>query len=268
VSWTAGEVELPSARVAVLDARPAGEPAGTAVLVPGFTGSKEDFALVLGPLAEAGYRVVALDQPGQYQSPGPDRRDAYTVDWLGGVVGELAEAVGGGAPVHLLGHSFGGLVARAAALARPAGYRSLILMCSGPAAIDGNRRERMAQLEPVARQGMAALYAAMTAEAPPPPPLADFLRERFLASSPAGLWGMSDALLGEPDRVAALRATGLPVLVCHGERDDAWDPAVQREMAARLGAPVEVIAGAAHSPAMEAPDPTAAAVATFWARHL
>ena len=31
---------------------------GTALLVAGYTGSKEDFAPLLAPLAEAGYRVV------------------------------------------------------------------------------------------------------------------------------------------------------------------------------------------------------------------
>ena len=45
---------------------------GTVLMVAGYTGSKEDFAPLLAPLAEAGYRVVALDQRGQYESPGPD----------------------------------------------------------------------------------------------------------------------------------------------------------------------------------------------------
>jgi pimeloyl-ACP methyl ester carboxylesterase len=45
---------------------------GTALLVPGYTGSKEDFIPLLGPLAAAGRRVVAVDMRGQYQTPGPD----------------------------------------------------------------------------------------------------------------------------------------------------------------------------------------------------
>src|SRR4029450_14132229 len=56
---------------------------GTALLVAGYTGSKEDFAPLLAPLAEAGYRVVALDQRGQYESPGPDDAGAYSVGELG-----------------------------------------------------------------------------------------------------------------------------------------------------------------------------------------
>ena len=45
---------------------------GTVLLVAGYTGSKEDFAPLLAPLAEAGFRAVAIDQRGQYESPGPD----------------------------------------------------------------------------------------------------------------------------------------------------------------------------------------------------
>jgi pimeloyl-ACP methyl ester carboxylesterase len=261
-------VPLASATVAVLDAAPAGDrPLGTALLVPGFTGSKEDFAALLDPLSEAGFRVVSLDLPGQYESPGPDDRRAYTPDWLGSVVNELAASLGD-EPVHLLGHSFGGLVARAAVVAAPRRYRSLILLCSGPAAIDGGRREAMTQLEPFAKRGTAAVYAARMEADPPgedtPAGLGDFLRERFLASSLPGLLGMADSLLREPDRVGQLRATGVPVLVCFGDADDAWSPAEQRDMADRLDARVTVIAHAGHSPAVDQPEETAASLATFW----
>jgi len=38
---------------------------GTALLVPGYTGSKEDFLSILGELADGGRRVLAVDQRGQ-----------------------------------------------------------------------------------------------------------------------------------------------------------------------------------------------------------
>ncbi|MGW2853842.1 alpha/beta fold hydrolase, partial [Streptomyces sp. NPDC001215] len=44
---------------------------GTALLLPGFTGSKEDFIVVQPLLAAAGYRTVAVDGRGQFESPGP-----------------------------------------------------------------------------------------------------------------------------------------------------------------------------------------------------
>lgn len=253
-----------SGPVAVLDTGPAGPAAGSALLIPGYTGSKEDFAPILDPVRTAGYRAVALDLPGQYQSPGPDRRDAYTVQWLASVVGEVAGSLDNG-PVHLLGHSFGGLVGRAAVLAEPTRYRSLTLLCSGPAGIDGGRRERMARLEPVAMAGgLPAVWAAMAAELDETPAVTEFLRTRFLAASLPGLFGMADALLAEPDQVDKLRATGVPTLVCFGIDDDAWPTRVQRDMATRLGAELAVISGAAHSPAVENPASTADALTRFW----
>ena len=50
---------------------------GTALLVPGFTGSKEDFIALLEPLAREGYRTVAVDGRGQHESDGPRKEEAY-----------------------------------------------------------------------------------------------------------------------------------------------------------------------------------------------
>ncbi len=161
---------------------------------------------------------------------------------LQATVREVAEQLG--ARVHLVGHSFGGLVARAAVLAAPASFESLVLMCSGPAGIRGNRRAVIEQLEPVlAASGLAAVYAASQAIAAAQPgyvaphaALAEFLQTRFLAGVPAMLQGMGTALRDEPDRVDELAATGVRTLVLYGVDDDAWPTAVQDEMAARLGA--------------------------------
>jgi pimeloyl-ACP methyl ester carboxylesterase len=244
---------------------------GTPVLLlPGYTGSKEDFAPLLRPLGEAGLAVTAIDLPGQYESPGPSDPADYTPDRLAEVVVEVAASLG--ERVHLLGHSFGGLVARAAVIARPDAFASLVLMCSGPAGIGGDRRTLIEQLEPIlAASGMAAVYAASQlayrAQAgyiEPPAPLAAFLERRFLAGAPAMLQGMGIALRTEPDRVAELAAVAPRTLVLYGVDDDAWPPAVQAEMARRLGAERAVIPGAAHSPAVENPAATIAALTEFW----
>lgn len=242
----------------------------TAVLVPGYTGSKEDFAPLLDGLADGGFRAIAIDLPGQFESPGPPDEEAYLPAALGAVVAGLISDIDG--PVVLLGHSYGGLVARAAVLAG-ARVAGLTLLDSGPGELpEGARRQALGAGEPVLRQsGLDEVYRVreqVSARSPlwtaMPADLKDFLRLRFLASNPAGLLGMARGLRTEPDRVPELAATGVPTQVIAGERDDAWSVPAQREMAARLGAPFELIPGAAHSPNTENPAVLLKVLLTRW----
>lgn len=269
---TAQRVDLPLPDGDYLAALRAGDPAGQPVLLlPGYTGSKEDFGPILDPLGTAGLFAVAVDLPGQLDSTGPADPAAYAPAALAASIAAVAASFG--RPVHLVGHSFGGLVARAAAMAAPELVDSLVLLCSGPAAIGGRRRTEMDALDPVLESaGLAAVYAAMQAGwqadpewQAPPPDVAAFLEHRFLSSEPAMLRGMGDAIRNEPDRVAELAALPVPILVAHGVDDDAWPPAVQREMAERLGARYAVIPAAAHSPAVENPTGTLDVLLAFWA---
>ena len=259
---------------AVLDAMPAAGPCelGTAVLVPGYTGSKEDFLAILGPLSAAGRRVVALDLRGQNETRGPDDPDAYHPRELGA---DVAAAVAELRASHLLGHSFGGLVAREAVLSgcTPA---SLTLMSSGPAALTGPRAEELHFMRgyvdgtPTAGLGAkvteiwhAALKPQQEAAGVPAGILA-FLERRMLANNPTGLMTMATHLLKAEDKTAALATRGLRTLVLYGEDDNAWPTAQQRDMANRLGAERTCIPGAAHNPNVEAPASTAHALTTFW----
>jgi pimeloyl-ACP methyl ester carboxylesterase len=258
-------LEVPGGPIAALRAGNLDAP--PALLVPGFTGSKEDFVPILEPLAAAGLRAVAIDLPGQYESSG---RDDYSVQALSEDVRAAAALLG--EPVHLLGHSFGGFVARAAVIAEPARFASLVLMDSGPMGIDGGRRARIERLRPVlVEHGMSAAYDAMTELAaaepgyvPPMPAREAFLRKRFLASDPVGLLAMGTAVIDEPDRVDELAATELPLLVLTGADDDTFPPQAQVEMAKRLSASYVEVPGAGHSPAVENPAATAAALINFW----
>jgi pimeloyl-ACP methyl ester carboxylesterase len=245
---------------------------GTALLVPGYTGSKEDFIALLGPLSAAGRRVVAIDMRGQYQTPGPDDPAAYDWPELAADITAVAKATD---TAHLLGHSFGGLVTREAILARytPA---SLTLMSSGPSALPGTRAEDLrAMLSYLADTPTHELKGKITEiwhaalepqaiEAGVKPPILEFLKDRMLTNNPVGMVAMASNLLTAGDKTKALAARDIPTLVLYGADDNAWPPTVQAEMATRVGAQQFCIPGAAHNPNVEAPATTAHALTSFW----
>jgi pimeloyl-ACP methyl ester carboxylesterase len=248
----------------------------TAVLVPGYTGSKEDFIAVLAPLCRSGVRVIAVDPRGQFDTAGPDESAAYAPAEQGADIAAVIEALTDGAgAVHLLGHSFGGLIARETVIARSPLVRSLTLLGSGPGPVSGTAAERV-QLQLAALrlhdlatvQAMREAHAAAEGQPEPRPEIREFLRRRFVAHNHTGLIAVSESLLGATDRVSALRdalsAADIPALVAYGDKDDAWLPDEQRDMAARLGVRHEGIDGAGHSPAAEEPNATAALLAHFW----
>ncbi|SCK32063.1 alpha/beta fold hydrolase [Streptomyces sp. WMMB 322] len=271
---------LPTVRgeFAVLDA---GEPRlGTALLIPGFTGSKEDFLALLDPLAGMGYRVVAVDGRGQYETGGPREESAYAQPELARDVLALTAALreDGAFGVHLLGHSLGGLVARAAVLRDDSPFTSLTLMSSGPAAVSASQQHRLKMLlGALGVMEMEEIWLAMSeldpveaADEATPPEVTRFLHRRWMANVPEQLSATAQQLLGEPDRTdelaAALsrRAEPLPVHVISGAEDYAWPIPLLDETAARLGAVRTVVAGAGHSPNAERPAETARALASFW----
>ena len=266
---SARRVALPTAHgdLAALRVEASPPVAGTVLLVPGWTGSKEDFIAVLEPLAARGWTTVAYDQRGQFESAGPDDEAAYTLARLAADLLDVAAGLGPG-PLHLVGHSFGGLVAREAVLTTGgAGFASLTLLCSGPAALPQRHHD-----------GMGALFSALPAvpldivydvkEAadreggwkPPSEAVAEFMRRRFVSNNPYGLRAKTGILLDTPDRtdeLAALARDGFPVGVVYGPTDDAWTLEEQDDVAAALGTRAVSIPGTGHSPAAERPDVTA-----------
>ncbi|MGI5273646.1 alpha/beta fold hydrolase [Nonomuraea sp. CA-218870] len=268
---TPGKIETARGTFAVLEALPATGVVerGPAILLPGLTGSKEDFIAVLQTLALSGRRVLAVDLRGQYETPGADDPAAYTCAALGADVDALAQQAGDGEPVHLVGHSFGGLVAREAVIDGRTKFASLTLLGSGPAGITGKRAEHARWLtRTIPASGLRHVWHAgfepdaLAAEVPDD--ILAFLRERLLANSPTGLAAMAAEVVSAPDRTDELRQIELPTLVLYGEHDDGWPAETQQEMAAALGAECVVVPGAAHSPAVEAPETTAAALVRFW----
>ena len=269
-----GTVETVRGEFAVLDTMPAAGPCelGTALLVPGYTGSKEDFIAILGQLAAAGRRVVAIDQRGQYQTAGPDDPDAYDPAELGKDIAALAAAT---ETTHLLGHSFGGLVVREAILG---GYApgSVTLLSSGPAALSGPRAEELHTFlnhvdgvpGPALTAEIAEVWHASSkpqaVAAGVPGEIVAFLEERMLANNPTALVTMATHLLKADDKTADLAARQIPAFVLYGEDDNAWPATQQADMAERLSAEQTCIPGAGHNPNVEAPATTAHALTAFW----
>ncbi|MFF4941859.1 alpha/beta fold hydrolase [Streptomyces rubiginosohelvolus] len=254
---------------AVLDAVPRTPARATALLLPGYTGSKEDFVALLEPLTGAGYRVVAVDGRGQFESQGTDRQESYAQGELARDVLAQAAALGEGpGELHLLGHSLGGQIARAAVLLEASPFRSLTLMSSGPAEVVAAQRDKVKMLsDALSVLSMDEVWQAM--QVLDPPQDADTgdgadMRRRWLAHNPAQLIATGAQLAAEPDRVDELAAVGLPVHVLSGERDDVWPVELFDAMARRLGARRTTIAGAEHSPNTARPQETAKALAAFW----
>ncbi|MEU8568318.1 alpha/beta hydrolase [Streptomyces pathocidini] len=296
---------------------------GSALLVPGFTGSKEDFLALLEPLARRGFRVVAVDGRGQHESGGPREESAYAQDELAQDILAQAAAIAaqdglaqttartghgqatartglaqeaphtgltqkattpaaaqkppaaGGEPLHLLGHSLGGLITRAAVLKDPSPFASYTIMASGPAAIcEAQQARTRILIDALGRFDMETVWRSMRTLDPPeaanaatPPAVAEFLYRRWLNTVPEQLVATGGQLLVEPDRVAELAAVPLPKHVLSGAVDYAWPIPLMDDMAVRLRAHRTVIEGAEHSPGVERPGPTAEAMADFWERH-
>lgn len=231
----------------------AADPVGHVLLVPGWTGSKEDFTPVLPLLAAAGLDATTFDQRGQYETPGAPGDD-YTLD------GFAADALAVRATCehetsHLIGHSFGGLVAQQAAVAAPSTWQSLSLLCTGPGALgDSPTRPLKRLVGAIGKVPLLQLHQLREQGVKRPAQITAFLAKRFTANAPASLKAITQLLLDAPDIVDAVAATGLPVWVGRGADDDAWPHDVQALMAQRLGTTIHVVADSAHSPAVENPD--------------
>jgi pimeloyl-ACP methyl ester carboxylesterase len=246
------------------------------LLVPGLTGGKEDFEPVLPALAAAGWPAVAIDLFGQQDSDGSDDPADYTLSALATDLLDLLKQLPH--PLHLVGHSFGGLVAQEAITGSggktdaTSAVASLTLLDSGPGGLPPGRRRDLTQaladtaMSLTPEQAWDLVVEVRRSEGtwpPPDPETAEFQQRRWLTTRPAHHAGCAQALLTATDRTTALLATGIPMAVMHGADEDAWPPPVQAQMAARLGVTAVSVPAAGHSPAAENPAATAAALLAF-----
>lgn len=159
--WPAGEEGYLSVLGHRLFYRTFGEPAeGTLLGLHGGPGASHDYLLPLTDLAQDGYRVVLFDLLGCGRSEVPSDHALFTLDHNVAEVEGIRATLGLGR-VHLLGSSYGGLLALAYALQHPGNLRSLITV-GGLASVPFASREmdRLKRSLPPEVQQCLATFAA------------------------------------------------------------------------------------------------------------
>lgn len=101
---------------------------GTVVLLHGFPQTSASWSAVSERLNAEGYRTLVPDQRGYSPRARPRGRFAYRTGELVADVAALIDA-SGDAPVHLVGHDWGSLVAWALSAERPETVASLTAVC-------------------------------------------------------------------------------------------------------------------------------------------
>lgn len=251
------EFAAPSGVLARVALGPAGGP--RIVLVPGATGSKEDFIRVMPLLAASGYRVESFDLAGQYESseagpwnlapPRGHYDERLFVDDL------LAVLDDGAAPAHVLGYSFAGTVAQRALAERPDRFASLALLSTPP--LSGQVFRGMKRIGPitgVASPGQGAalmLWGIRNNLNRVPPRRLAFVRSRFAATRRESVVDIIGLMMRAPDLRRELAASPIPKLVAVGEHD-IWPRRLHETFARAIGARLEVYA-AGHSPCEQSP---------------
>lgn len=222
------------------------------VLVPGATGSKEDFAL-LGPiLVDAGYSVLSYDLAGQYESVRAGAGAAYDYDLF---VDDLIAVLVDFGPSHLLGYSFAGTIAQLVAVRRPDLVRSLTLLTAPPLAgqtFRGVRTIGWLSRFTTAHQGAGLMiWGIVTNKNKVGKKRLEFVRSRFDLTDRRAVDAIIALMRHTPDVAADLVSAGIRILVATGEHD-LWPVALHAEFATRLGARLAVYR-TGHSPCETAP---------------
>jgi pimeloyl-ACP methyl ester carboxylesterase len=260
-------------RVAALHAKPERATGRTSVMVCGFMATKEDFRQILPLLAQAGHDAWAYDHVGQHggelAGPVADGPERYTIESMAKEGREVIEAVSAGAPVHVVGHCFGGFVARAMALAAPSRTESLTMLSCGPQLRPAYARAVVVGIDDLLGRGGAMLMWPVLKRVLPKDDQVtrDFWHAKLATVNSHYLKGVGQSLVEEADRSGEVAAAGIRSLVMHGSREKRlWRPDAYADMARELQADLVVVDKAGHNVNMERPDLTAANLLAFWAR--
>ncbi len=205
---------------------PAGGPA--CVLIHGWTGSIVEWAAVIRPLNDLGWRTLAIDGPGHGRSEAPAAREMYTMHALADLHHEVARVLGY-SPAVVMGFSMGGAIAEEYALRHPRSVRGLVLLGSaGGDWIDEEAQAEIDEALPVAfSERMGAVWERRARRLYPEE--LDRMsveerarrREAFAATSAEGYVYTLHGLQEKRTTLGALTKLAQPTLIVHGAADDA-----------------------------------------------
>ena len=221
--------------------------------MPGVTGSKEDFVIMVPLLAGAGFHVQSYDTAGQYQpaDAGPECLDPprarYDHELLVGDLLALLESAL--VPVHA------GTIAQLVPARRPKLVASLALLSTPPRPGQGFRpMNRLGPLSTIttSRKGATLMIWGIRRNLLHAlPGRVDFVRQRFGWTRRESVDNIIALMKRAPDLVRELAASPVPNLVAVGAHD-LWPLGLHREFARGIGAEIAVYS-AGHNPCETSP---------------
>lgn len=256
------------------------DPAGTLVLLHGFTGSARNWESLYADHALSSWRVVALDMLGHGESSAPDDPERYGMehcqDDILAVLRELGVQAG---EAVLLGYSMGGRIALYIAFSLF--FRALILESASPGITDAREREQRrssdnALAASIEQEGVGPFVARweklplFASQSNLPIAQQEALHCQRLQNRAVGL---AKSLRGvgtgvQPTLHAQLPMLNLPVLLIAGELDTKFC-SIAHQMARDLPhATLHIVAGAGHTVHLEQPAVFAQLVTQFCSRLL
>lgn len=260
-------------RIACVVSGPRAGPA--CVLIHGWTGSTGEWSTVVGPLNDRGWRTLAIDGPGHGGSAAPPAREVYTMPALADLHHEVAAGLGF-TPAVVMGFSMGGAIAEEYALRHPDAVRGLVLLggAGGDWVDDGAERD-IAEALPIAfAEGMEAFWE-QRARRRYPEELARMSaeerarrRRRWAETSAEGYVYTLYGLMEKRDTCAELARLRRPMLIVHGDREEASIVAAARRLHAVVpGSRYAVVPDAKHFAQCDNPAALNRLLADFLAEH-